>query len=177
MVATTPASGVKIWSVTATALALISAAIYLLTSLATIWNFAWPQPAFDQWRLYAIYLTQPFPQNVLQLENGHRPIIPALLRVAEIESLHANQYLQIVLGVGCALIAAGLLAWLVWRERGLPLPLRAAGVMLATVAVLWLGNARMPLHCNELVHAYLLTLSVVLGTLCMWRARQTDQLG
>lgn len=176
MAATTPASGVKIWSVTATALALISAAVYLLTSLAAAWNFAWPQPAFDQWRLYAIYLTQPFPQSVLQLENGHRPIIPALLRVAEIEWLHANQHLQIAFGVGCALLTAGLLAWMAWRERGLPLPLRAAGVMLATVAVLWLGNARMLLHGNELVHAYLLTLSVVLGTLCMWRARQTDRL-
>lgn len=159
-----------------TAFLTLAAGIYATTAIIAIGNFAWPQPAFDQWRLYAIYLTQPFPQNVLQLENGHRPIIPALLRVAEIDWLQANQTLQIGFGAACAVLTAGLLAWIAWREHALPRVLRASGVMFAVLAVLWLGNARMLLHGNELVHAYLLTLSVVMASLCVWRARQTQRL-
>lgn len=149
----------------------LGGAFYLFTGLAMIAAFAWPQPFLDQFRLYPIYLELPFPENVLQRENGHRPIIPGLIRVLEIHWLGANQMLQIAFGAFCALATALCAAWIALREDRLARPLRLAGAMLAVMAVFWLGNARMLLHGNELVHAYLLTLSVVLGALCVWAAR------
>ncbi len=152
------------------------AALWLLTSLMALVNFAWPQPLYDQFRLYLIYLTESFPANVLELENGHRPILPALLRVAEIHAFAANQHLQIVVGAMFALGSALFLARAAWRETALPVPARASGVLIAMLAVLWMGNARMLLHGNELVHAYLLTLSVMLGAACVERARSGNVL-
>ena len=149
-----------------------SGAFYLLSALAVIAGFAWLQPTMDQFRLYPFYLELPFPDNVLQRENGHRPIIPGLIRVLEIHLLNANQRLQIVFGVACAVATAGLVTFAALRQTGLGWPARAAGCALALIAVFWLGNARMLLHGNELVHAYLLTLSVVAGAFCVWRARQ-----
>lgn len=149
----------------------LAGAVYLLTALLLIATTAWPQPTLDQFRLYPLYLELPFPENVLQRENGHRPIIPGLIRVLEIHGFGANQMLQIVFGALCALATALCAAWVALREPSLGRTARWAGAMLAVMAVFWLANARMLLHGNELVHAYLLTLSVVLGALCVWAAR------
>lgn len=143
----------------------------VLTALATIATWAWPQPTYDQFRLYPIYLELPFPDNVLQRENQHRPIVPGLVRVAEIHAFDANQWLQIGVGLGCALLTAALVAFASLRERALSWPVRAAGAAAAGIGVFWLGNARMLMHGNELVHAYLLTLCVVVGAFAVWRAR------
>ncbi len=120
----------------------LGGAFYLLTGLAMIAAFAWPQPFLDQFRLYPIYLELPFPENVLQRENGHRPIIPGLIRVLEIHWLGANQMLQIAFGAFCALATALCAAWIALREDRLARPLRLAGAMLAVMAVFWLGNAQ-----------------------------------
>ena len=149
---------------------LIAGCLYLTSGLCAIANFAWLQPVFDQFRLYDIYLSQPFPNNVLQLENGHRPVIPSLLRLAEIHWLQANQMLQIVLGAGFATATSAIVAWFGWRSRRLSLPARAASVMLAVIGVFWLSNARMLLHGNELVHAYLIMVCVTSGSFCVYRA-------
>ncbi len=146
------------------------AGYYLLTALSAIVNFAWRQPMFDQWRMYAIFLDLPFPQNVLQLENGHRPIIPNLIRVAEIRWFGANQLLQTSIGTLCALLTAGIVAASLVSHRELPLLTRAAGIMLAVIGVFWLANARMLLHGHEALHAYLVTLMVACAGLCTWKA-------
>lgn len=143
----------------------------VLTALATIGTWAWPQPTYDQFRLYPIYLEQPFPDNVLQRENQHRPIVPGLVRVAEIHWFAANQWLQIGFGLACAVLTAGLVAFAGLRASTLPWPVRAAAAAAAGIGVFWLGNARMLMHGNELVHAYLLTLCVVVGAFAVWRAR------
>lgn len=155
----------------ALAAAFIAAAVlYLLTAFCAIVNFAWLQPLFDQFRLYDIYLSLPFPDNVLQLENGHRPVVPALLRLAEIRWFDANQKLQITLGAGFAFATSLILALIVWRQRELPLAARAAGVFIAIIGVLWMANARMLLHGNEALHAYLLILCLVLACILCARA-------
>src|SRR5262249_20118578 len=56
-----------------------------VTTFSGIVNFGWRQPMFDQWREYETFLDLPFPQNVIQLNNGHRPMLPNLVRIAEIE--------------------------------------------------------------------------------------------
>ena len=149
---------------------------FALTGLATIRTIAWPQPTQDQFRLYRAYLEQPFPQNVLQVENQHRPVVPGLLRVAEIHLRDADQSLQIAVGAACAFLTALLLAVIALRSTALPPVARCAGFAAAFVAVFWFGNARMLLHGNELVHAYLLTLSVVAAAWSAWRAARASPL-
>lgn len=153
-------------------LLLAAAAAYALSTLCAIINFAWQQPIFDQYRLYDFYLSLPFPENILQLENGHRPVVPALIRLAEIHWLQANQRLQIGLGAAFAFATSLMLAWSAWRTQSLPLAARAGGVLVAVLGVLWLANARMLLHGNEMVHAYLVTLCIVCSAACIWRAAQ-----
>ncbi len=153
------------------------AALYALTTLCAIVNFSWRQPMFDQWRMYETFLGLPFPQNVLQLENGHRPIIPNLFRVAETRWLGGNQLLQISIGTICAFLTWLAIAATAWNARKLPLIARAIGVMLATLGLFWLANARILLHGNESLHVYLLTLAVVGAALCTFEAKRRDSLG
>lgn len=160
-VATTPAQQALTWGILAWLMT--AAAYYALTTLFAIVNFAWPQLAFDQFRSYTFYLGLPFPESVLAMENGHRPIVPALLRVAEIHWFQANQYLQIGFGTLCATLTASIIAVTAWRERQAPLLVRGAGVLLAIIGIFWLGNARMLLHGTESEHAYLVMLCLVSG--------------
>ncbi len=156
---------------------LLVAAGFVYTGLYAIAYYAWPEPMFDQYRLYADYIERPFPQNIIQLENGHRPIFPALIRVAEIHWLAADQSMQIAFGALFAFLTMLLAASAVWRDKTtLSLPIRASGVAAACMAVFWLANARMLLHGNELVHAYLLTLCVVAGSLAVQRVNDTSGL-
>lgn len=152
---------------TATAFAL--AVGLLATTLVAIANFAWLQPVFDQLRFYETYLSLPFPHSVVQLDNGHRPVLPALVRVAEITGFGANQYLQIVFAVVCASTTVALIAWCGWRERGATAA-RAAAVLAPIVAVFWLANARILMHGTELVHVHLVSLSVAVAALGVWHA-------
>lgn len=153
-----------------TAAMLLIAAYFLLTALCAIANFAWRQPMFDQFRLYGTYLSLPFPDNALQLENGHRPVLPAFVRIAEIAWFDANQRMQILFGTVCALATVALIAASGWRERHFPRPVRAAFVFVAVAGIFWLANARMLMHGNELVHTYLLTTCVTIAALCVWRS-------
>ncbi len=130
------------------------AALWLATSLVAIANYGLRYPAFDQFRLYVDYLSRDFPDSVLQLENGHRPILPALLRVAEVHLFGANQRLQLLVGALLALLGAAVPARAAWHDRA-SAAAGAAGVLLAVLGVFWLGNARMLMHGNELVHTYL----------------------
>jgi hypothetical protein len=155
---------------------IISALAFAWTTLCAEINFAWRQPMFDQWRLYHTFLSLPFPENVLQLENGHRPIFPNLLRVAEIHWLAADQLLQITCGAIFAFLTAFLLAFCALREKSISPIARCAGAMLAIIGVLWLANARMLLHGNESVHAYLLTLCVVGACLLTHRAARAQSI-
>jgi hypothetical protein len=151
-------------------LSLATGLAYLVSGLFAIHGFAWRQPIFDQLRLYPMYLGLPFPENVLQLENGHRPIIPALLRVAELRWFGGDQGLQILVGALFA-TAAVTAVWLAaLRSPQLGAGRRAAGAGMFGIAVFWFANARMLLHGNESVHAYLVALMAVLATALVWRS-------
>lgn len=149
-----------------------TATVWLWTSLVAIANFAFRYPSFDQFRLYAIYLGLPFPRNLLQLENGHRPVLPALVRVAEIHWFGADQMLQTVVGCAAVLLALSLIVATVLRERDVPAVNRASACLLAVIALFWLGNARILMHGNELVHAYFVVLFTVLALLAVMAARR-----
>ncbi|MEO7064884.1 MAG: hypothetical protein ABI082_14060 [Dokdonella sp.] len=150
----------------------MAATIWLWTSLVAIANFAFRYPAFDQFRLYRIYLGMPFPANAIQVENGHRPILPALVRIAEIHWFAADQIMQIAVGCTAALLALALILVTITREHAMPMVTRAAACALSVVALFWLGNARMLMHGNELVHAYFVVLFTVLAVLAVNVARR-----
>ena len=145
----------------ATAALLAFAAWYMVGTAAAIAHLGWRSPMFDQWRGYTYYLLHDFPANVLQLENGHRPVVPALLRVFEAWCCDAGQQLQIAAGATLAVAAVLLVAAVALRDRLLSWPLRATAVLAGAVGILWLGNARMLMHGNESVHAYLVVVCVM----------------
>ncbi|MCQ4164782.1 hypothetical protein [Tahibacter harae] len=153
------------------AAALALALFFLATALVAIANFAWRQPMFDQFRVYENFINLPFPSSLWQLDNGHRPILPALIRVADIHLFGSRQLLQIIFGSGCALATALTIALCAWRDPAAPAATRAGGVLAAVVAVFWLANARELMHSHEMVQAYASTLSVTLAALCTWRAQ------
>lgn len=87
-------------------LALLAAgAVFLLSGLAAFANFAWPQPMFKPGTRMYPDLFRPFPENVLQALNGHRPILPNLIRVGEMAWLGGDQGLQKAISVTCPNLA------------------------------------------------------------------------
>jgi len=150
--------------------------LFAMTTLCAIVNFAWRQPMFDQWREYETLLGLPFPQNALQLANGHRPILPNLVRLIEINWFHGNQALQITIGSLCAFLSAAILAMSAWRERSLPTAARCAGIMLSVLGVLWLANARRLLHGSEALHGYMPTFAALCAIVCVHRAHERRSL-
>lgn len=153
---------------------LLAGSWFLLNGLLEIINFGFRQPMFDQFKMYPNYLMLPFPDSVLQLENGHRPIFPNLVQVAEAQWFSANQNLQLAVGGGSALLMAALLAIAAWRAPDTSLPVRAACVASSCIGIFWLGNARMLLHGSELLHVYLPGLFLLLGALAVHRAAQAS---
>lgn len=150
---------------------LLAAFVFAATTFCAVVNFAWRQPMFDQWREYETYLSLPFPQNVIQLDNGHRPALPILVRIAEIRWFAADQLLQITIGTLCAFACAWLLAACAWRERSLSFGRRSFGVLVGVLGILWLGNARRLLHGSEALHGYLPTLFALGAVLLIARTR------
>lgn len=158
-------------------LVLAVAAWYAATTLCAIVNFGFRQPMWDQWLEYETFLGLPFPQNVIQAANGHHPIFANLIRIAEIEWFAGNQLLQLTIGSLCAFLTALIVARAAWREREQPLPLRALGVLLAVLGLLWLGNARRLLHGSESLHGYLPTFAAAIACLCALRAQAAQSIG
>ncbi|MEP7274701.1 MAG: hypothetical protein ABI882_24640, partial [Acidobacteriota bacterium] len=130
---------------------------YVLFGLTTIAFWGWRELFADQWRLYKFYLGLPFPANIVFLENGHRPVLPGIVRVAEIHIFHGNQRLQLFIGALLALATFALIAWRIIHDKELSAIARSCGVTLTAVAIFWLANVRTLVHGNESVHAYLLT--------------------
>ncbi len=140
-----------LWSV-----ALAYAAVGLVTML-----LASPKvPYADPWRFLADFLETPFPANVLASDNGHREVLPNLVRVAELEWFDANQWLQIGVAMGLAVLTviALLRSW-----RGIGRDLQAATAAVVCIGVFWLGNARKLAHGNESVHLFLVLGCLVAG--------------
>ena len=147
---------------------------YAVTGLASIANFAWQQPMADQYTSYVTYLKKPFPQSLIEPINGHRPIVPALINAIEINALHANQRLQIVVGISSAALLVAVFVFVLWREKRLPAYARAAGTMAVVLATFWLGNARMLMHGDAAIHVYTLNLLAVVAVLCAIKAKRSD---
>jgi hypothetical protein len=158
-----------------TALLLAVAAAWLASALLAIANFAFRYPAFDQFRLYVAYLALEFPASALQTDNGHRMLLPALVRIAELHWFAGNQRLQVAVGAGLALLTCAVVAHAAWRGRASAIA-GAAGVLMAVLGVFWLGNARDLMHGNELLNIYVVTACTVLALLAVRAAARSRPL-
>jgi hypothetical protein len=152
-------------------------AAYAAASTANVLTlFALREPTFDQYREYAHYLSQPFLTSVFMLENGHRPVFPALIANIEITALHADQSLQLGIGSLCVALAVAIIAIVAWRHT-MPRAGRAAGVMLAAAGIVWLANARMLVQGVGQLQVYLVVVSLLIAVLLTWRAYRIDSPG
>jgi hypothetical protein len=124
----------------------------------------------DQWRQYLPYLELSFPASAFAADNGHRAVVPSLIRLLENAWLDGNQLLQLASGAAFALAAWLVLAGVALRERGLSLPARWLVLALAAIALFWLGNARMLLHGNESTQVYLIIACQVGAAALLTRA-------
>lgn len=138
------------------AIVLLATAIITLAGVALMWIVSPRVPYADQWLFYRHLIERPFAEVVLAADNGHREILPKLVRMAELKAFGADQNLQITLGMLFALATFSLLALTHWRAP-LPFAQRCAGMLVAALGIFWLGNERALAHSNDAVHAYLVT--------------------
>ena len=144
------------------ALLLLVTAAFAATGLAAMFVLSPKVLYADPWRFVAHFLTTPWPWNVLEADNGHRELFPNLVRVLELEWLHANQWLQITIGAGLACATVAVLVWGIRREPA-DAAAKAAALFFSVAGIFWLGNERALAHGNESVHVYLVTLCLALG--------------
>lgn len=142
--------------------ALVAAGAYVLAGVTAMIALSPRVPYADPWRFYARLIETPFPANVLAVDNGHRELLPSLVRLAELRLSGADQSLQIVLGVLLALATLALLLRAL-RDTDVTTPQRAAAALVGAIGVFWLGNERALAHANESVHAYLVTSLLLLA--------------
>ncbi len=139
------------------------AGIALAWGVYAVSRYGWRDLYSDQWRSYGHLLSLPFPDNVLLLDNGHRPVVTNLVRVVEIAWFRGNLWLQWALGLFFG-VAAVLVGWrIVLRDHAIGGVSQAAGAVTLALAVFWLANSRMLMHPNESVHTYLITLLAVVA--------------
>ena len=174
----------------AIALLLFIALIFALQTYSLLYNSGFEMPLHDQYFTFQHYIETSFPTNVLTPENGHRPIFPATVRVADIEYFHSSQVLSRVTGTGLMTLVWLTLLILCLRQpaanggasrqpdvaalvQAMQIkPLRAAVIaLLVTLALLWLGNVRMLAHANEQLHVYGVLLGLALAIGAQYRMR------
>lgn len=142
-------------------IAWVLAGAYMLFALVVMWR-APRVPYADGWRFLGRFAAQGFPENIFTADNGHHEVLPNAVRVLDMHIFGADQGLQVVVGIAL-LLASLATAWSLLRR--LPSPqLRAAAVLVLAVGLCWLGNVRALSHANESVHAYAVTLFLLLGT-------------
>ncbi len=152
----------------------LALAVYFAATTANVMmQYALRQPAFDQYKEYANYLSQPFLTSVFMLENGHRPVLPALIANIEIVTRHADQSLQLGIGALCIALSIAIIAITGWRHA-MPRAARAATVLLAVLGILWLANARMLIQSMGELQIYMVMVFVLLAALATWRAYRLD---
>lgn len=146
--------------------AVVLSALYLLSALSAMWLHAPRVPYADGWRYIAVLADAPFLDGVLMVSNGHREVLPNIVRWLDLRLFGASQLLQIVVGIALLLATLAVL----WRPLRRLTPLtRAAAYLWAIVGLCWLGNARALAHAQESVHAYLVTLALVCGVALLAR--------
>ena len=124
----------------------------------------------DQWRQYVTFLTLDFPGNVTAPDNGHRQVLPNFVAWLDLQWFGGSHALQFALGWASVLASVVIVAGIALRDDALALTPRWAAVLLATLALFWLGNARTLTHSGELMHVYVTIALTLAGIVCALRA-------
>ncbi|MBK8096633.1 MAG: hypothetical protein IPK26_05965 [Planctomycetes bacterium] len=137
-------------------------------------TLAFREPYSDQWRQQFPLLNGSFPGSVLQLESGHRQVLPNLVRLADLHWTGGSG--ELLAWTGASLFALTLLlAWrLLRRAPRPPAANRCLALTFLGLGVGFLAQARMLLHPNESVQlggvwALLLLALHLLLTAASWR--------
>lgn len=133
--------------------------VFLTATLVA--HYGLRHPFLDQFRLYERYLTHGLWDGVAALENGHRPLLPGLVRWLDLFWQGGHGLLLTASAWGAAALALALLLRPVWRE--LDTPLAAAASVMLVVTLLWGAHARMFIHAFEAQHLWYILLGVVAG--------------
>ena len=112
------------------------AAVFVGTGLLALYHLGFRRPMWDQYRSYQLLLEAPFPGNVLQSENGHRPIFPNLLKLLDLSVDGGRQGVLVFCGGLFALLVFALCAMDALARARAAAPVargRRAGAALAAV--------------------------------------------
>lgn len=139
------------------------AAYHVLLTASTVLAFGLRYPFMDQFRLNLRYLTTPFPQNVLTLENGHRPVLPGVVRLIELNWLGGTQVLQALTAWSAAAVIAAMVLLTIKRDLRRNSVLLASGACVICTMLAWNANARMFIHAYEAVHVFYVVFFVVVA--------------
>ena len=155
----------------------VLAAYHVALTLSTVLSYGLVHPLADEFRLSYRYLTMPFPDSILALENGHRPVIPGLLRWIGLVHMDGSQAVQAAASALSALLSVAMVLREARRElRGRTLAI-AAVACLAAASILWNANARMFVHANESAHVFIVTLAVIAAVVCAMEAAASGSAG
>src|ERR1700719_569883 len=82
------------------------ALLLVVMCLASMYQYGLLDLYADQWRTYPKIAALPFPDNLLFLDNGHRPVLANLIRLADLAWFSGDQ--RLLLWVGLILVATTL---------------------------------------------------------------------
>jgi len=172
---------------------LAAALLHFSVTLSTVLSSTLQHPFQDQFRLNMRYLTVPFPLSVFLLENGHRPVIPGVLRYLELAWLGGKTWLQASAAWAAMAVATVMLLWDVTRDfsrnaaravanaatanetaRGAPRLIAASGACLVFTLLWWNANARMYFHPYEAVHLFPILAATMVAIWCMHAAMKRE---
>ena len=155
-------------------IALAALSIYhVALTASTVLAFSLRYPFMDQFRLNLRYLTIPFPQSVLLLENGHRPVLPGLVRFVELNWFKGTHSLQALTSWVAAAVVVAMLLLAVKRDLRGNSMLIASGICAICATLLWNANARMFIHAYEAMHVFYVTAFAMVAIYCAVRASDT----
>ena len=156
---------------------LFGAIYYAASTVFSMWQYGWTEVFADQFRQYRKLLETPFPENLFILDNAHRQVISNLVRVADIRWGHGDQTIGVVAGIVVMLgLLVMMLCW-IWRDQTRSVLFRAAATLLTTLALMWMGSARMQFHGNESFQIYLVMAGAVIALYGVERLRERPQAG
>lgn len=158
-------------------LALAAGVGFIATTLVTMATQGIAQPMFDQYRQYVALLEQPFPAALLMLDNGHRPVLPALVRWLDLHVFGGGQHLANGMAMLLLAINGGIIAVCALRARTTSFATRTALSALALLALSWLVQARMLVQGSEAINVQIIVLCLVAGALAIGDPQRGRQAG
>lgn len=130
------------------------AGYFVFSTLISVWHLGWTEMFQDQFRQYTHLLQTPFPANIFASDNAHRQVLSNLVRLADIHWGRGEQTIGVVAGLLMMVVAMAFMGLVIWRSTSHSIAYRCAASLLATIALFWMGSARMQFHGNDSFQTY-----------------------